>query len=307
MGREMAAALQRWPALIDHPVRPQLTAVCDINPAALGWFDQIPTVTPYGDRLRRAAGRRHDRRGLRRRPARPARAALRRHHRGGQESAGREAVRHRRGAPPEPILAAAAEHPESFVRCSSEMPFFPGAQLAIDYVRSGALGRVIEARCAFLHASDLDVDKPINWKRQARYCGEAGVMNDLGPARLARAAATRLASGPRLRGAAGHRDRAARPPTAAGSVCDTWDNATVHGWVPHDDYEFPLTHRDEADRPRPEEHLGVRGHRAGRRRALLHQEPEAGRAVLGGRTCRAERASRPGRQWTSAASRCGRR
>ena len=32
MGREIAAALQRWPALIDHPVRPQLTAVCDINP-----------------------------------------------------------------------------------------------------------------------------------------------------------------------------------------------------------------------------------------------------------------------------------
>ena len=45
MGREIAAALQRWPALIDHPVRPQLTAVCDINPAALDWFDQIPTVT----------------------------------------------------------------------------------------------------------------------------------------------------------------------------------------------------------------------------------------------------------------------
>ncbi len=45
MGREMAAALQRWPALIDHPVRPQLTAVCDINPAVLGWFDQIPTVS----------------------------------------------------------------------------------------------------------------------------------------------------------------------------------------------------------------------------------------------------------------------
>ena len=45
MGREIAAALQRWPALIDHPVHPQLTAVCDINPAVLGWFDQIPTVT----------------------------------------------------------------------------------------------------------------------------------------------------------------------------------------------------------------------------------------------------------------------
>ena len=45
MGREIAAALQRWPALVDHPVRPVLTAICDINPAALDWFDQIDTVT----------------------------------------------------------------------------------------------------------------------------------------------------------------------------------------------------------------------------------------------------------------------
>jgi predicted dehydrogenase len=45
MGREIAAALQRWPALVNHPVHPQLTGVCDINPAALDWFDQIPTVT----------------------------------------------------------------------------------------------------------------------------------------------------------------------------------------------------------------------------------------------------------------------
>lgn len=45
MGREIAAAIQRWPALIDHPVRPRLTAVCDINPAALEWFRDIDTVT----------------------------------------------------------------------------------------------------------------------------------------------------------------------------------------------------------------------------------------------------------------------
>jgi predicted dehydrogenase len=45
MGREVAAAIQRWPALIDHPVRPRLTAVCDINESALEWFDEIDTVT----------------------------------------------------------------------------------------------------------------------------------------------------------------------------------------------------------------------------------------------------------------------
>ena len=30
------------------------------------------------------------------------------------------------------------------------------------------------------HSSDFDLDKPINWKRQARFCGEIGVMGDLG-------------------------------------------------------------------------------------------------------------------------------
>ena len=44
MGREMAAAIQSWPALIDHPVRPHVTAVCDINPDTLDWFDQLGTV-----------------------------------------------------------------------------------------------------------------------------------------------------------------------------------------------------------------------------------------------------------------------
>ena len=45
MGKEIAAAIARWPALVDHPVRPVLTAVCDINPEALAWFDRIDTVT----------------------------------------------------------------------------------------------------------------------------------------------------------------------------------------------------------------------------------------------------------------------
>jgi len=31
MGREIAAALRRWPALVDHPVEPRLVAVCDVR------------------------------------------------------------------------------------------------------------------------------------------------------------------------------------------------------------------------------------------------------------------------------------
>ena len=55
MGRETAMAIARWPALVDHPVKPRVTAVCDVNPIALQWFDQIDSVstrvTDYRDLL----------------------------------------------------------------------------------------------------------------------------------------------------------------------------------------------------------------------------------------------------------------
>ena len=45
MGREMASAFARWCALTDVSVRPVLTAVADLNPATLSWFDCIPSCT----------------------------------------------------------------------------------------------------------------------------------------------------------------------------------------------------------------------------------------------------------------------
>ena len=239
MGREIAAALQRWPALMDHPVRPQLTAVCDINPVALDWFGQIPTVTrtvtDYADLLADDAidvvyiAVRHDlHRQLYVDTIQAGKSLLAEKPFGIDASAAAA------------IVAAAAANPHSFVRCSSEMPFFPGAQAAVNYVRSGALGRIIEARCAFLHAGDLDVDKPINWKRQARYCGEAGVMNDLGM--HAWHVPLRLGWAPD--GIFGMlQDIVTERPTPNGGRerCDTWDNAVLHGWVSTDNDSFPLT------------------------------------------------------------------
>jgi predicted dehydrogenase len=239
MGREIAAALQRWPALIDHPVCPQLAAVCDINPAALDWFDQIPTVTrkvtDYTDLLGDDAidvlyiAVRHDlHRQLYVDTVQAGKSLLAEKPFGIDASAG------------EAIVAAAAANAQSFVRCASEFPFFPGAQVAVNYVRSGALGRIIEARCAFLHASDLDVNKPMNWKRQARYCGEAGVMNDLGlhvwhvPLRLGWAPE-------RIFGMLQDIVTERPAPNGGREPCDTWDNAVLHGWVSTDGYSFPLT------------------------------------------------------------------
>lgn len=239
MGREIAVALQRWPALIDHPVRPRLTAVCDINPAALEWFEAIDTVVTRTTDYRELLGDdsidvvyvavRHDLHAqIYADVIRAGKSLLAEKPFGIDAGAARS------------VLDAMAEHPDSFVRCSSEMPFFPGAQWAIDYIRSGALGTIVDARNSFLHSSDLDVLKPINWKRQARYCGEAGVLNDLGlhtwhvPLRLGWAPESVYAV---LQNIVPERPGPGGSPVP----CDTWDNAVLHSWVRQDGERFPLT------------------------------------------------------------------
>ncbi|MFC0680097.1 Gfo/Idh/MocA family protein [Lysobacter korlensis] len=239
MGREIAAALQRWPALIDHPVRPRLTAVCDIDPAALDWFDEIDTVTTkatdYRDLLSDSSidvvyvAVRHDlHQGIYTDVIASGKALL------AEKPFGIDAAA--AGA----ILEEIAAEPGSFVRCSSEMPFFPGAQWAIDYVRSGALGTIVEARSSFLHSSDVDVTKPISWKRQARFCGEAGVLNDLGlhtwhiPLRLGWTPDQIYAV---LQNIVPERPG----PDGVLVPCDTWDNAVLHCWATHEGVRFPLT------------------------------------------------------------------
>lgn len=239
MGREIAAAIQRWPALIDHPVRPRLTAVCDIDPDALDWFDQIATVTtkvtdyqelltdPTIDVVYVAV--RHDLHERIYCDIIAAGKSLLAEKPFGIDASAANA-----------ILAAVEAHPESFVRCSSEMPFFPGAQITINYVRSGALGTIVEARNSFLHSSDVDVSKPISWKRQNKFCGEAGVLNDLGlhtwhvPLRLGWQPDT-------VYGVLQNIVKQRPGPDGSLVECDTWDNAVLHSWATHDGVRFPLT------------------------------------------------------------------
>lgn len=239
MGREVAAALQRWPALIDHPVRPQLTAVCDINESALDWFDQIDSVTtkvtdyqqllsdPSIDVIYVAV--RHDLHEQIYRDVIAAGKGLLAEKPFGIDEAAAQS-----------ILAAVDEHPESFVRCSSEMPFFPGAQMALNYVKSGALGTIIEARSSFLHSSDLDPNKPIGWKRQNQFCGEAGVLNDLGmhtwhvPLRLGWVPEQVFGL---------FQNIVPERPGPEGTLveCDTWENVVLRSWARHEGVAFPLT------------------------------------------------------------------
>lgn len=239
MGKEIAGAIVRWPTLLDYTVRPVLTAACDVNPEALAWFDRIETVTTtvtdYRDLLADDTvdvvyiAVRHD---LHEQLYLDAVAA------------GKDLLAEKPfgidGAAAERIVAAVQARPDAFVRCSSEIPFFPGAQAAIRLIRDGKLGDLIEASNAFGHSSDLDRNKPINWKRQRQFCGAAGVMNDLGmhvlhvPLRLGWMPASVFAV---------LQDLVPERPGPDGAMvpCDTYENATLLCAVRKADRTFPLT------------------------------------------------------------------
>lgn len=239
MGREVAAAFARWPVLVEHPAEPRLTSVCDVNPDALTWFERLSSVTSvttdYRELLADTAidvvyiAVRHD----------------------AHEQIYCDAIRAGKDAlveKPFGINLAAAkrivsclhDHPDVFVRCSSELPFFPGAQWAYKTAASGELGTIIECSSGFSHSSDLDINKALNWKRKRQYCGDAGVMNDLGmhawhlPLRLGWRPSEVFASLSNI-----VRER----PDGKGGValCDTIDNATVLSRVqPAAKPDFPL-------------------------------------------------------------------
>jgi predicted dehydrogenase len=140
------------------------------------------------------------------------------------------------------INDALAAKPGAFVRCSSELPFFPGAQRLFIMARDGAFGTILEVESGFWHSSDLDANKPINWKRQASRCGAYGCLGDLGlhtlhiPLRLGwyprnvRAILSKVV-----------KDRPERAGSDRRVPCDTWDNGTLFCRVQRDGHDFPLT------------------------------------------------------------------
>lgn len=226
MGRELAAVCGRWLHLVDHPVRPSVVAVADLNPAALEWFRQVPTIETLTssweelitddslDVLYIAVPHNlHE-------EIYTAAAA-----------SGRDFLAEKPfgiDLPAAQRIQSAIDDAGVFVRVSSEMPFFPGALRAYELAKSGALGEILEVRSAFLHSSDMDRAKPINWKRRAETCGEIGVMGDLGM-HVAHVP-LRLGYQPRSIYAL-LEDVVTERPAAAGSHdmvrCDTWDNAVI--------------------------------------------------------------------------------
>lgn len=238
MGREVASAFARWCALAesDH-VTPEVVAVADPSEPAREWFRRIPTA-----RLLTA-----DYRELLADPAVEVVYAAVPHNLHERVyldvlAAGRDLLAEKPFGIDLPVarrVAALAREHGRFVRCSSEMPFFPGAQRALAEVRSGRLGRVLEVVSGFHHSSDLDPTKPANWKRQSNLCGEGGVLNDLGM--HACHLPLRLGWHPHALWAQLQRGYPERPDGRGGqTTCDTWDNATIHSWVKIEGNEVPM-------------------------------------------------------------------
>ena len=225
MGRETASAFGRWFALEDFPIPAELVAVCDVQPQLLEWFQRVPSVrllTPEHRELLAAtdvdvvyvAVPHHLHESIYLDVLRAGKDLL------AEKPFGIDLAAARR-------IRDEAARLGRFLRVSSEFPFLPGAQRVYQLARSGALGRIIEVRAGFLHSSDLDPAKPINWKRQSRFCGEIGVMGDLGMhvAHLP----MRLGWTPTSVHAQLQKIYPTRPDGKGGTaICDTWDNAVLH-------------------------------------------------------------------------------
>ncbi len=226
MGREFASAVARWCHLLDQDVMPRIVGVCDTNPAMTGWFSE------HFESIRIVTQDYHE---LLESPTIDAIYCAVPHnlheqlyvdiiqagkHLLGEKPFGIDQAANAR------IMAVVKAHPEVLVRCSSEFPFFPGAQKLAQFIREERFGTILEVQAGFLHSSDLDPHKAINWKRQVAFNGEYGCMGDLGmhvlhiPLRAGwfpsnvRALLSKIIT--------------ERPgPGGAMAPCETWDNATL--------------------------------------------------------------------------------
>jgi predicted dehydrogenase len=140
------------------------------------------------------------------------------------------------------IVDCAAGHPGVLVRCASQFLFHPAVQRIAQLIERRAFGRIVEVNAGFLHTSDLDPQKPINWKRRVEFNGQYGVMGDLGM----HVCAVPFRAGWRpinVRAVLSNIIRE-RPDGEGRRVpCDTWDNATLlcEAVDPDGGEQFPMT------------------------------------------------------------------
>jgi len=237
MGKEAASAFGRWFMLNDFPVKVALKAVCDLNESVLGWYRQIPSVEMLTTNYKELLDNKNIDVVYIAVPHNLHKDFYLEILRSGKDLLGEKPF----GIDLDAAIAIeeAANKLKRFARCSSEMPFFPGPQRVINEILSGRLGKIIEINAGFLHSSDMDPSKPINWKRQSKFCGEIGVMGDLGIHVMH--VPLRLGWKPELVFAILQKIITKRPDGKGGwTECDTWDNAILNTSVCIDDEDVPM-------------------------------------------------------------------
>jgi predicted dehydrogenase len=226
MGKELSSSVARWCHLLDDSPIPVISAICDKNRETWGWYsDNFPEITlkteDYHDLLKSemidaiycaVPHNLHEKLYID--------IINSKKHLLGEKPFGIDKKAN------ENILKVIKENPEVFVRCSSEFPYFPACQQLIKWLRAGKYGRLIEVRTGFHHSSDMDLNKPINWKRMVEVNGEYGCMGDLGMHTLH--IPFRLGWKPKSVSADLQKIAETRPDGKGGMApCKTWDNAVL--------------------------------------------------------------------------------
>jgi len=242
MGREFASAAARWFHLPDMDIKPEIISICGRSRKNFPWYlDNIPSisqaVTDYRELLSNEE-------------VEAVYCAVPHDLHEEIYCAIIKSGKHLMAEKPfgidkeanNTILRCMEAHPDVFVRCSSQFHFFPGVQKIGQMIDNEEFGKIIEVNSGFLHSSDLDPDKPINWKRMIDINGEYGCMGDLGM----HACHIPFKAGWKI-----HNVRAilsniitSRPDGKGNTVpCETWDNATLFCETSDrtEESHFPLT------------------------------------------------------------------
>jgi predicted dehydrogenase len=180
MGKEFSSSVARWCSLLDDNAIPVISGICDTNKETWKWYTaNFPGIIIKTDDYRELLKSEkidaiycavphvlHEKLYI---------DIIRaKKHLLGEKPFGIDYKANKN------ILKAIEENPGVIVRCSSEFPYFPACQHLIKWLQDGKYGRLIEVRTGFHHSSDMDLNKPINWKRMVEINGEYGCMGDLG-------------------------------------------------------------------------------------------------------------------------------
>jgi len=240
MGREFASAVGRWAHLTQSLGQPEIVSICDTSEQLFPWYtESIASIgqvtTDYKEVLAN--------------PEVEAIYCAIPHNL--HESVYVDILKsgkHLLGEKPFGIDLAAntaiskeiSKHPDLLIRCASEFPYYPAVSKIMSQVKANDLGTILQIEAGFLHSSDINPDKVINWKRMIDINGEYGCMGDLGMHVLH--VPFRLGFKPKNVFAQLQNVVRQRPDSHGDIVpCETWDNATLHCDVEDPQGDFPMT------------------------------------------------------------------